>query len=220
MTQLITLGSLVGCILIIAASVLVVFSLQEAGIRTNAWNTAIFIAPMVVGCICWVLLFGWEVIVAYHWEDSMATMFPLRLIKRQIYMAYVVSTMLMGFPYFMVIYALPLRFQVVNRKSSMTAGISLLPLLGSVAIATVVGGGVNSKRNNTFYTLIAGSCLMMIGTALLSTLPNAVEVPARAYGFQIFVGLGFGLTVSTVSLGASLESEVRDNSKDVSAIPP
>lgn len=174
---------------------------------------------MVVGSVCWILLFAWEVIVARRWEESIATIFPLRLIKRRVYMAYVVSTMLIGFPYFVVIYALPLRFQVVNGKSPMLAGISLLPLLGSVAIATVIGGGANSKRNNTFYTLIAGSCLMTIGTALFSTLANTVEVPARAYGFQIFVGLGFGLTVSTVSLGASLESEVRDNSEESSIHP-
>jgi hypothetical protein len=33
------------------------------------------------------------------------------------------------------------------------------------------------------------------------------------FGFQVFVGLGFGLMVSTVSLGASLESEKRDSSE-------
>lgn len=85
-------------------------------------------------------------------------------------------------------------------------------MLGSVAVASVLGGAVNAKRNNTCATLVAGSSLMLLGTVLLSTLSNTVEVQARTYGFQVFVGLGFGLTVSTVSLGVGLESELRDSS--------
>ena len=203
----------IGAVLVIAASVLVVFSLQEAGLKDNVWGTAIFIVPLIVGCVCWALLFGWEVVVAQLWEGRIATMFPLSLIKKRVYMGYVFATLFAGFPYFMVIYSLPLRLQVVNGKSPLSAGLSLLPMLGAVAVASMIGGAVNGKKNNTCATLFVASLFMVLGTALLSTLINTVRVEPKTYGFQVLVGLGFGLTVSTVSLGAALECEIRDMSE-------
>ncbi|KUJ13592.1 MFS multidrug transporter-like protein [Mollisia scopiformis] len=199
-----------GAGLIIAASVLVVFSFQEAGLRADVWNNAIFIAPLVVGIILWIALFGWEVVAARKWESTLMTMFPLRLIKRRVFMGHFVTTLLAGFPYFMVIYSLPLRVQVVNGRSQLTAGVSLMPMLGAVAVASTVSGMVNSKKDFIFITLLAGAILMTIGTATLSSLENVVALPAKMYGFQVFVGLGFGLMVSTVSMGASLECELKD----------
>jgi dipeptide/tripeptide permease len=86
-------------------------------------------------------------------------------------------------------------------------------MLGSVAIASTVGGAMNSKKDRICLTLVVGSVFMVIGTACLSTLSNVVALEPNMFGFQVFVGLGFGLMVSTVSLGASLESEKRDSSE-------
>lgn len=205
-----------GAFLLIVASVLVVFSFQEAGIKVNSWSKAIFIAPLLVGIVCWVLLFCWEVLVARKWEKKVATMFPLRLLKQRVFMGHFITTLLAGFPYFMVIFALPLRMQVVNGRSQLASGIALLPMLGSVAIASTAAGIVNSKKDLIWPTLLTGSLLMVIGCATLSTLDNVVHVEAKTYGFQVFMGLGFGLLVSTVSLGSSLECELRDRSRSFS----
>ncbi|KAH9217857.1 MFS multidrug transporter-like protein [Leptodontidium sp. 2 PMI_412] len=199
-----------GAILVIAASVLLVFSFQQAGLNSNSWSHGIFIAPLVVGTLLWIVLFGWELLVAKKWEASIATMFPLRLLKRRVFMGHFLTTLLAGFPYFMVIFALPLRLQVVNGKSQLVSGVALLPMLAAVAITSSIGGMVNSKRDLIWSTLLAGSLFMVIGCACLSTLDDVPQVQAKMYGFQIFVGLGFGFLVSTVSLGASLECELRD----------
>ncbi|KAG4435971.1 hypothetical protein IFR05_008552 [Cadophora sp. M221] len=199
-----------GAILVIAASVLLVFSFQQAGLNSNSWSHGIFIAPLVVGTLLWIVLFGWEVLVAKKWEASIATMFPLRLLKRRVFMGHYLTTLLAGFPYFMVIFALPLRLQVVNGKSQLVSGVALLPMLAAVAITSSIGGMVNSKRDLIWSTLLGGSLFMVIGCACLSTLDDVPQIQAKMYGFQIFVGLGFGFMVSTVSLGASLECELRD----------
>lgn len=125
---------LISCILIIAASVLVVFSFQESGIKTNSWRTAIFVAPLVIGCFCWILLLAWEWIVDRLWADMLSVL-PLRLLKRRVYLAATLSTLLTGFPYFIIIFSLPLRFQVVNQKSPLAAGLGILPMVGSTAYA-------------------------------------------------------------------------------------
>jgi MFS family permease len=204
---------IVGTILIIAASVLIVFSFQEAGLKPNSWKQAIFIAPLVIGLLCAAALVGWEYLVARFSERKLATMFPLRLMTRRVYMGCVATALLGGLPYFVTIYALPLRLQVVNEKSPLLAGLSLLPMLGSVAVASALGGGIHRKRERIFGTLLAGSLLMVIGSASLSTLDNFVAVSAKMYGFEVFMGLGFGLMVSTVSLGAMIEADTRDRSK-------
>ncbi|TGO91921.1 hypothetical protein BPOR_0015g00310 [Botrytis porri] len=121
------------------------------------------------------------------------------------------TTLLMGFPYFVVIYSLPLRFQVVNGKSPLTAGLRLLPMLGSTAVASFLGGMLNGKKSRVFLTLLAGSGLSVIGTVSPSTLSNTEYVEAKTYGFLVFVGLGFGLTVSTVSMLFNYESSIRDH---------
>ena len=206
----------VGCILLIAASVLFVFAFQEGGIRTNAWGTALVIAPLVIGSVCWIFLFGWEFTVEKMREQDIAAIFPFRFLRFRVYMAGVTATLLSGFPYFLVIYSLPLRFQVVNEKSPLLAGIGLLPLLGASAVGSALGGVLNGKKNNTFYTFTAGSCILLLGSGLLSTLDPTQRVQAKTYGYQAFVGFGFGITVSTVSLMSGLEVSIRDSGE----LPP
>lgn len=119
----------------------------------------------------------------------------------------------------MVIYALSVRIQVVNAKSPLLAGLSLLPMLGSVAIASTIAGAINSKRDLICPTLIVGSLFLILGTATLSTLSNVTVIEKGMYGFEVFVGLGFGLMVSTVSLGATLECELQDSSEPLYPSP-
>jgi hypothetical protein len=40
------------------------------------------------------------------------------------------------------------------------------------------------------------------------------------YGFEVFMGLGFGLMVSTVSLGAMIEADAQDKSKSSQIVFP
>ncbi|KAF7905103.1 uncharacterized protein EAF01_005624 [Botrytis porri] len=140
---------------------------------------------------------AFDIVLSVHqkWEENLATTFPWRLIKNRVYMFGLATTLLMGFPYFVVIYSLPLRFQVVNGKSPLTAGLRLLPMLGSTAVASFLGGMLNGKKS----------------TVSPSTLSNTEYVEAKTYGFLVFVGLGFGLTVSTVSMLFNYESSIRDH---------
>ena len=62
----------------------------------------------------------------------------------------------------------------------------------------------------TFYTLLGSSCLMLIGCALLSTLAVATEVQAALYGYQVVLGVGLGMTFSTATIIATMESKFSD----------
>lgn len=50
----------IGSVLLLAATVLVVFGLQQGGTGAYAWDSAVVITTLVIGCICWPALFIWE----------------------------------------------------------------------------------------------------------------------------------------------------------------
>ncbi|EMC99586.1 hypothetical protein BAUCODRAFT_57376, partial [Baudoinia panamericana UAMH 10762] len=198
-----------GVLLLIAASVLVVFGLQQGGSGEYQWASGVVIATIVVGVCCWILLLLWQFYASRKRNDSVASILPFELISNVPMLAGIISTTLTGFTYFLVLISTPLRFQIVNLKSPSGAGIHLLPLLVATGIGSFVGGALSSKRNRTFSTMAVASCLILLGAGLLSTLGSGIAIEHKCYGFQVVVGLGVGMTFSSMSVMASLHTNAR-----------
>jgi MFS family permease len=196
-----------GAFLLLAASVLVVFGLQEGGTGTYSWSSSVVVATIVVGVICWILLIVWEYYVFQKWSGKIASMFPFELLIHRPMLAGIISTLLTGFTFILVIIFLPLRFQIVNLKSPSAAGVHLLPLLCACGLGSFLGGAISSKRNLTSYTFTVAGCLIMAGTGLLSTLGSGISIENKCYGFQVILGLGVGLTFSSISIMTSIEAK-------------
>lgn len=194
-----------GSFLLIAASVLVVFAFQQAGLTPNSWTKAIFLAPLLIGLLCWIILFAWEFFASHH---SISTILPPRLLKRRIYTSAVIVTTPTGFANFIAIYSLPLHFQIVNGTSSLTAGVALLPMLASAAVGSILGG---LTAAHSFPALAVASALMALGSGLLSTLSLHHGVQAKTYGFEVLLGLGLGLSISSSTLVAATNCERGDH---------
>ncbi|KAF4971180.1 hypothetical protein FSARC_1902 [Fusarium sarcochroum] len=200
-----------GSFLAIAAAVLVIFSFQNAGTeRSNgAWKTAIFIAPFLCGVLAWGLLIAWQIFIQHRWRDRFAPAFPINIFRNRVYSTAALNTLLSGFPYLLLTYAIPLRIQVVSGKSTLVAGVMLLPMLGTSAIGSILAGKINSHKNYTFESLFVGSCFMVLGCGLLSTL-SVESADAKLLGFMTFCGLGFGLTVASSTMLSTVEVPIRD----------
>jgi len=95
---------------------------------------------------------------------------------------------------------LPQRFQIVEGNSPVAAGVKLLPVMVASAAGSLISGAINSKRNATPYTLICGSFFQLLGFGLMITIGDQQTTLPQQYVFQIFLGLGFGLVVSTVTI--------------------
>ncbi|KAL0933056.1 major facilitator superfamily transporter [Colletotrichum truncatum] len=201
----------VGSCLLIAASVLVVFSFQNAGSDGNKWQQADFVVPITVGTACFLALLGWEVLVARVWEKRIMAAIPIRLLRNHVYVAAMFNTMFLGFPYLLVVYSFPIRMQVVNSKSALLAGILLLPMLGSVALGSTLGGLMSKSRNFLFETMFVASCFMTLGCGLLTTLSLSTELEPKALGFLTLVGFGFGLSATSSTILATTESNILDH---------
>ncbi|KAI2640803.1 major facilitator superfamily transporter [Hypomontagnella submonticulosa] len=200
----------VGSILLIAAAVLVVFPFQNIGIMVNQWSKAVFIAPLVVGLVLWLGLFLWSFFIDQR-RGRIDAALPVRLLRDPVYAAALLNTLFLGFPYMLVVYAFPLKLQMVHDKSALISGLMLLPMLGFSAVGSVISGAINTKRNKIFETLFAGTCLMVLGCGLLSTLSNSYKIEPKSLGFLVFVGLGFGMVVSTATIAATYQSSTRDH---------
>ncbi|KAM0418584.1 hypothetical protein ACHAPT_012483 [Fusarium lateritium] len=199
-----------GSFLAIAAAVLVVFAFQTAGTSSNGgWKTAMFIAPLLCGLFAWGLLVSWQILIQHRWSDRFAPAFPVSLFRNRVYTTAALNTLFIGFPYLLLIYAIPLRIQVVSGKSALVGGVMLLPMLGSSALGSILAGKFNSVKNYTFETLFIGSCLMTLGCGLLATLDHAPD-DAKLLGFITFCGLGFGLTVASSTMLSTIEAPIRD----------
>ncbi|KAF7187571.1 Efflux pump FUS6 [Pseudocercospora fuligena] len=201
----------VGCVLLIAGCVLPVFSLMHAAEQPGTWNDAIFIGPIVAGIVSWIALIAWEMYIGRKHGDKLDAVFPTHLFRNRRYAANAANSLLMGVGFSIAIYDVPLRLQTVNGKSPMQAGLSLLPLLCLSAIGSTLGTILSPKRDNLCPTIAVGSALMALGTGLLATLSNGQAVEAKLYGFQVFVGLGFGMTASSSSLINNIESKPKDH---------
>ncbi|KAK1596271.1 major facilitator superfamily transporter [Colletotrichum navitas] len=201
----------VGSILLVTASVLVVSSFQNIGTDSEKWSQAVFIAPVTVGSICFMLLLGWETLIPKLRNNLIMAAIPIGLLRNRVYLATTFNTMLLGFPYLLTIYAFPIHLQIVNGKSSLLAGVLLLPMLGSVALGTALGGIVNKSKNRLFETMAIASCFMALGCGLMTTLSSSVDLEPKALGFLTFVGFGFGLSATSSTILGATESEISDH---------
>ncbi|KAF7560248.1 hypothetical protein G7046_g3916 [Stylonectria norvegica] len=199
-----------GSLLTIASAALVVFAFQNSGSQGGIWSHPVFIAPLVVGLLGWISLIAWQFYIERFLQSSLAPAFPISIFRNRVYTSGTISTLLLGFPYLMLIYAIPVRIQIVGGRSSLIAGLMLLPMLGTVAVGSILSGKINSTKNHIFECLLAGSCFMLIGCALLTTLSLEELDSGKLLGFITFVGLGFGLTVSASTQLTGIEVPIRE----------
>jgi hypothetical protein len=108
-----------------------------------------------------------------------------------------------GFPFTSLVVNIPQRFQSVNGVSASRAGISLMPLLLMTPFASALSGLLVSNRKfrvPPLYLVLLGSSLQLIGVGLDSSISTNVEdgIQKIQYAYEVFMGLGFGLVLSSL----------------------
>lgn len=215
---------IIGVLLLLASSILLVFALEEAGTRYS-WSDAVIIATFSLAGITGILFTFWELFLEKS-TSLQEPVFPLRLLKNRLLaamMAWVklvlyrlvlilISSMLIhtyanlstafftGFPFVAIVVNIPQRAQAVSGLSSVKAGLALLPLLLTSPLATAASGILTSNfKVPPYYLITLGSVLQVIGVGLTCMLPtNSFEVSPQQYGYEAIMGLGFGLSLTTI----------------------
>ncbi len=204
-----------GVVLLLAASILLVFALEEAGQR-YPWKSAVIISTITLAGICWISFIGWEYLLDKS-QSPQEPIFPLRLLKDRVLVGMMSTAFFIGFPFVSIVVNIPQRAQAVNGLSPVRAGIALLPLLLSSPFATAVQGVLTSNfKVPPFYLMLIGAVLQLVGVGLTSSLPtDGYEIAPQQYGNEVIMGLGFGLGLSTVLTLAPLVVMEADPRKEI-----
>lgn len=109
-----------------------------------------------------------------------------------------------------IIIFLPQRFQIENSLSPVEAGVKMLALLLFSAFGAGLPGFICSKKNISWYLLVLSNVLQVIGLGLLSSISSSDTVLARQYGYQVILGLGFGLGLSSLVIVSRVEVDEAD----------
>jgi hypothetical protein len=118
---------------------------------------------------------------------------------------------LLGGPVVASIFQLPQRYQLVYGLSGLDAGVRLIPFTLASPVGTAIAASITMRfKVPPVYTILLGSCLQVIGFALLGTLPLSLDIPHQMYGYEIIAGFGVGMNFAFLFLIIPQTAEPRD----------
>jgi hypothetical protein len=103
---------------------------------------------------------------------------------------------------------LPIWFQVIKEASALRSGIMTLPMLISMIVMSVVGGGLVTVLGYYSPFLSVGCVMISVGAGLMSTFSSGTGSD-KWIGYQILFGAGLGFAVQQpiIAMQASLPKD-------------
>lgn len=209
----------IGATMILAASVLLVAALEEGGTE-YPWTSAVPLVLLILSVFAWIAFFVRERMQSKKKVDFESVL-PWHLVTNRFWASMTLHAFFTGIAYLTMVIDLPQIFQVVNSDSAFKAGYRLLALMMSFSLAAVVSSILTEKKRvPPIYTLFAASSLQILGLALMTTLSTttAHAFPPAQYGYEILMGFGFGLSISTLIMSVHLVATQHDGAVTMGAI--
>ncbi|KAL8891707.1 MAG: hypothetical protein Q9192_005711 [Flavoplaca navasiana] len=208
----------VGAFTLLAASILFVAAVEEGGTE-YPWNSAVVLCMLCISVVLWVLFFWWQ-----RWASSRQNqqepVLPWRLLTDRFTMGFFLNGLFGGAIFITAVIVIPQRFQVVNDLSAFEAGWRLLALMLCSPLGSALSGYLVSKAKiPPFHLFLVAAVLQIIGLALMGTLSvTSSGVPPAQYGYQVILGLGIGLTLSSLIIAAPTVIEGKDTAVFIGAL--
>jgi EmrB/QacA subfamily drug resistance transporter len=130
---------------------------------------------------------------------ALEPLIPLRLFRNSVFRASVAMSFLVGVAMFGTIIYVSLFLQVVHETTPTASGLKLLPLMGGVLTASILGGRIISKIGRYRMFPIAGTALISVGMFLLSRIGVSTGYLLLAAA-MVVLGLGLGLVMPVLVL--------------------
>ncbi|KAK5996260.1 Efflux pump FUS6-like protein [Cladobotryum mycophilum] len=189
----------VGAFLVMAGSILPVFIVQQTALGEYAWKSATTIIILILSALCWIALAYWQWDISWRPRfRHIQPQFPWAILTDRVMMAALVNTILAGFVYLLLLVNIPIRAQIVNAYNPIKSAVLLLPMLGGGSVGCGLSGMLSAKKHRTFLTLNVASGLMIVGSGLLTTIPDTFEPAARQWGYEAILGFGVGMNLATI----------------------
>ncbi|EPE36690.1 MFS general substrate transporter [Glarea lozoyensis ATCC 20868] len=207
-----------GTILLLSASVLLVFALEEAGYR-YAWGSLTITITLVLAIVSGITFVTWEFLLERS-DSKREPMFPLSILKNRVVAGMMLSAFLIGFPFVVIVVSIPQRSQAVYGASPAEAGLHLLPLLLTSPLATALSAFLTGKlKVPPMWLILGGAVFQVVGVALMCSISiDIAELPKMQYVFEVLMGLGFGMGLSTLLVLVPLVVEEKDRPVTMGAL--
>ncbi|OJJ67650.1 hypothetical protein ASPBRDRAFT_199881 [Aspergillus brasiliensis CBS 101740] len=185
--------------ILFSASIICLLLAIEWGGANWPWSNGRIIALFV---IFGVTLMAFCIVQAKKKELAMI---PPRVAgNRNVWSCGLYSAML-GAAFYILVYYLPIWFQVIKGASAVRSGIMNLPMLVSLIVLSILSGALVSAMGYYTPTMILGCILVLISTALMTTFtPDTGTVKWAGYQVIMGAGIGMGAQQTVLAMQASL----------------
>lgn len=173
-----------GILLLAVATIGLVVLSAGAGVEYDAMSPVFLVTAVVTA----VAIAGFAV-RQLRGRDSVL---PMRFFANRDFSIATVAGMLNGgVTMFVVIFYLPVYFQMVKGASAAEAGLMMVPLIGSILIVSTIVGFVVSATGRYKGILVVGAVLILAAVALLASMTSTTpDVLILGYGALLGAGLG------------------------------
>lgn len=162
-------------------------ALQWGGV-TKLWSSGSVIGTLVTAAVLLVVFIVFQYLLA-----ESATVNP-RLLKNKSITLLMIFTAIISGGFFILLYYLPIYFQVVAGVSAAQSGIRTIPLVAGASIFAIVAGLIVTATSEYQIVALLGSAFVTAGSGLTYTL-NTESSSKEWIGYQVLVGIGCGLTL-------------------------
>ena len=178
-----------GTLLMVGACVAGVMAISFGGI-IYPWNSGQVISCFVISGVLFIAFGLQQAFGILTTEET--RIFPCQFLKQKTLVILFMQMSAVIVVFFVPIYFIPLFFQFARNDSAIEAGVRLLPLICFHVFAVILNGALMSKYGYYMPWYLAGSCVALIGTALMYTVRLDTPV-SKIYGYTILLGLGSGM---------------------------
>jgi hypothetical protein len=180
---------------------------------TYPWTSAQVLVPLILGVVIFAAFLYWE---AHH---AILPIVPVRLFRIKTVVGVLISTVMNGMAFFVVMYYIPQFVQLVRNSSAVTSSLLVLPFLAPVgmfprllsvgfcslifspAIVVALCGQYVARTGRYRYLIIFGYSLWIVSQGLQTTI-TAETSNGRIAGSLLLGGIGAGFTFQTSILAA------------------
>lgn len=191
-----------GAVLILGAVICFVLALQWGGV-SKAWSSSDVIGTLV-GAAGLLVAF---IILEYYLGHRAAV--NTRLLKIKTMAIMMLYNFIISGCFFILLYYLPIYFQVVSGVDAAESGIRSIPLVAGTSIFAIIAGIVISSTGEFQLVSLIGSTLITVGCGLVFTLAIG-SGSGEWVGYQILVGIGLGLCMQNAVIVAQAIVEPAD----------
>ncbi|MFJ7076968.1 MFS transporter [Streptomyces sp. NPDC098781] len=189
---------IVGCLLLAAASTCLVLLTSWGGIE-YAWDDRVILGLGAGAAVATVLF-----LVTEHFAPE--PLIPLRLFRDSVFNVTGLVGLVVGVALFGAASYLPTYLQMVDGATATESGLLMLPMMGGIVGASIVGGQLISHTGRYKIYPVLGTALSAVGMWLLSRLET--DTPRLHYSLWMAVlGAGIGMVMPVLIL--AVQNSVR-----------